>query len=187
MDLAATLAEISILSVEDRIRLVQAIWDSIDAQSEQFELTEAQKQELSRRLEDCKAYTNTVISWEEAKAQALARARVSTSAIVTLREITKENLDSILNLKVALTQENFVASNAVSIAQAHFYPEVAWFRAIYADETPVGFVMLEDDPANSSYFLWRFMIDARFQKCGFGRRALELAIEHVKTRPGAKA
>ncbi|MDJ0634968.1 MAG: GNAT family N-acetyltransferase [Xenococcaceae cyanobacterium MO_188.B29] len=109
------------------------------------------------------------------------------NAVVTLREITKDNLDEILDLQVTKNQENFVASNAVSLAQAHFYPEIAWFRAIYADETPVGFIMLEDDPANSLYHLWRFMIDARFQKCGFGRRALELAIEHVKTRPGAKA
>ncbi len=109
------------------------------------------------------------------------------NAVVTLREITQENLDEILDLQVTKNQENFVASNAVSLAEAHFYPEIAWFRAIYADETPVGFIMLEDDPANSLYHLWRFMIDARFQKCGFGRRALELAIEHVKTRPGAKA
>lgn len=109
------------------------------------------------------------------------------SPVVTLREITKENLDNILDLHVTSDQENFIASNAVSIAQAHFYPEVAWFRAIYADKTPVGFVMLKDDPVNSYYSLWRFMIDARFQKCGIGRRALELVIEHVKTRPGAKA
>ena len=109
------------------------------------------------------------------------------NAVVTLREITQENLYEILELQVTKNQENFVASNAVSLAEAHFYPEIAWFRAIYADETPVGFIMLEDDPANSLYHLWRFMIDARFQKCGFGRRALELAIEHVKTRPGAKA
>ncbi|MGL6338304.1 MAG: GNAT family N-acetyltransferase, partial [Waterburya sp.] len=85
-------------------------------------------------------------------------------------------------------QENFVASNAVSIAQAHFYPEVAWFRAIYADDTPVGFVMLADSSANSSYtyYIWRLMIDSRFQKWGFGRRAVELILQHVKTRPQAK-
>ena len=109
------------------------------------------------------------------------------SAIITLQEITKENLYDILDLRVTKEQENFVASNAVSLAEAHFYPEIAWFRAIYADETPVGFVMLEDDPVNSAYSLWRFMIDARFQKCGFGRQALELAIEYAKKRPGAKA
>ncbi|VEP15580.1 Spermine/spermidine acetyltransferase [Hyella patelloides LEGE 07179] len=111
---------------------------------------------------------------------------VLSSAIVTLQEITKENLDNILDLKVTSEQENFVASNAVSIAQAHFYPEVAWFRAIYVDEVPVGFVMLVDDQVNSSYYLWRFMIDARFQKHGFGQRTLKLVLKYAKTRPGAK-
>lgn len=106
---------------------------------------------------------------------------------IMLRKITKENLDEILNLKVAPEQEKFVADNAVSIAQAHFYPEIAWFRAIYADETPIGFVMLENDRVNLSYSLWRFMIDARFQKQGFGRRAIELVLESVKTRSGVKA
>jgi diamine N-acetyltransferase len=108
---------------------------------------------------------------------------------VTLREVTRENLDNILDLKVTREQENFVASNAVSIAQAHFYPvypDTAWFRAIYADETPVGFVLIVDDSVNSDYSLWRLMIDAQFQRCGFGKRALELTIAHVKTRPGAK-
>ena len=97
--------------------------------------------------------------------------------MVTLREITRENLDDILYLQVTKEQEKFVASNAVSIAQAHFYPEVAWFRAIYADETAVGFVMLEDDPINLSYSLWRLMVDARFQKRGFGRGAIELVFQ----------
>jgi diamine N-acetyltransferase len=111
---------------------------------------------------------------------------MQTNAVVTLQKVTRENLDDILDLKVTSKQENFIASNAVSIAQAHFYPKVTWFRAIYADETPVGFVLLDDDPANSFYAVWRFMIDARFQKCGFGKRALELVIEYIKTRPGAK-
>jgi diamine N-acetyltransferase len=105
---------------------------------------------------------------------------------ITLQEVTKDNLDDILDLKVTSKQENFIAPNAVLIAQAHFCPEVTWFRAIYADQTPVGFVLLDDDPVNSYYALWRFMIDARFQRFGFGKRALELVIEYVKTRPGAK-
>lgn len=107
-------------------------------------------------------------------------------AVITLREITKETLRPILQLEVAEHQLNFVAPNAVSIAQAYFEPEAAWFRAIYADETPVGFVMVDDDPANEEYGLWRFMIDQRYQGLGFGRRALHLVIEHIKTRPGAK-
>jgi diamine N-acetyltransferase len=108
------------------------------------------------------------------------------NSVVTLQEVTRKNLNEILDLKVTSEQENFIASNAVSIAQAHFYAEVTWFRAIYADETPVGFVLLDDDPVESFYKLWRFMIDARFQRFGFGKCALQLVIKYIKTRPGAK-
>jgi diamine N-acetyltransferase len=109
---------------------------------------------------------------------------IDRNATISLREITEETLVSILKLKVAPEQEQFVASNAVSIAQAHFSKH-AWFRAIYADETPVGFVMLHDEPAKPEYYLWRYMIDARYQRLGFGRQALQLIIDHVKTRPNA--
>ena len=104
---------------------------------------------------------------------------------VTLREVTKDTVRSILALKVAPAQERFVAANAVSIAQAYFQREVAWFRAVYAGDAPVGFVLVEDDPEKQSYSLWRFMIDARHQGTGIGRRALEQVIAHVRTRPGA--
>ena len=65
--------------------------------------------------------------------------------IVALREVSWETLDDILALKVTDDQRKFVADNARSIAQAHFCGH-AWFRAIYADETPVGFIMLDDQP-----------------------------------------
>ena len=108
-------------------------------------------------------------------------------AVVTLREITRETVRTITDLKVAPEQSGFVATNAESIAQAYFDRDVAWFRAVYADDVPVGFIMLEDDAANQEYFLWRFMIDARYQGHGYGRRAVELVVEYVKTRPGARA
>jgi diamine N-acetyltransferase len=61
----------------------------------------------------------------------------------------------VLNLSVAEAQEKVVASNAVSIAQAYFARDRAWFRAIYAGDTVVGFLMLEDQPEVEEYFLWR--------------------------------
>jgi diamine N-acetyltransferase len=106
-------------------------------------------------------------------------------AAISLREITKETVRQVVQLRVAPGQERFVASNGMSIAEAHFSPEAAWFRAIYAGDLPVGFVMLEADAVKQQYFLWRFMIDARYQGLGFGRRALDLVIAHVRTRPGA--
>lgn len=108
----------------------------------------------------------------------------SRNAVVSLREVTADTLRSILRLKVSPQQEQFVADNATSIAQAYFEPK-AWFRAIYADETPVGFVMLYDDTEKPEYFLWRYMIDGRYQGLGFGRQALLQVIDIVRGRPGA--
>ncbi len=112
--------------------------------------------------------------------------RLTKDAAISFQEITKETLRPILDLNVAEDQTEFVAPNSVSIAQAHFEPEHAWFRAIYADETPVGFLMLYDNAEKSEYFLWRFMVDTRFQGMGFGKRAIALLVEHVRTRPNAR-
>ncbi len=112
-------------------------------------------------------------------------AQPTNESFVALREVTKENLWSILDLDVTERQHNFVASNAKSIAEAHFEP-LAHFRAIYADETPVGFCMLHMQPDKGEYYLWRFMIDQRYQGMGFGRQALLIIIDFVKTQPNAQ-
>jgi putative addiction module component (TIGR02574 family) len=74
MDLSTTLAEIVALSVDERIRLVEAVWDSITAESGQLALTEAQQQELKRWLVAHTASPEEVVLWEEVKTQTLARA-----------------------------------------------------------------------------------------------------------------
>ena len=109
---------------------------------------------------------------------------VTRDSKVTLREITKETVRPICKLKVAEPQNRFVAPNAVSIAEAYFY-DTAWFRAIYADDTPVGFLMLEIQPDKPEYYLWRMMIADGYQKMGFGYKAMEQVIEYVKTLPNA--
>ena len=68
MDITATLNEIASLSVEDRILLVQAIWDSIAADQAYPELTEAQKRELDARIEDSDMNPDDTLTWEEVKA-----------------------------------------------------------------------------------------------------------------------
>ncbi|WP_409072479.1 GNAT family N-acetyltransferase [Methylibium sp. T29-B] len=44
--------------------------------------------------------------------------------------------------------------------------------------------LLDTDGRRSEISLWRFMIDQRFQKLGYGRRALELVLAHARSRPG---
>lgn len=58
------------LSVEERIALVEEIWDSI---AEDTPLTEAQRLELDRRLEDHEANPADVVPWEVVKASITAR------------------------------------------------------------------------------------------------------------------
>jgi diamine N-acetyltransferase len=105
-------------------------------------------------------------------------------ADVSLREVSAETVRAICALEVRPEQRQYVATNALSIAQAYFQPR-AWFRAIYADDTPVGFVMVDENPKKPEYFLWRLMVDADHQGKGYGRRALDLVVEHVRARPGA--
>ena len=111
--------------------------------------------------------------------------------IVTLREITADTVRAVTRLAVRPDQERFVASNAVSLSQALFSDE-AWFRAIYADDDLVGFVMLadgtlkKDPPAEPNVGLWRLMIDARHQRRGIGREVIRLVLDHVRTRPGVR-
>jgi diamine N-acetyltransferase len=95
---------------------------------------------------------------------------------VELREITAETVRAICKLEVSEGQRGYVAPNAESIAEAHFQPK-SWFRAIYADDEPAGFVLTYEDPEGEGYHLWRFMVDDRHQRHGVGRRAMELLLD----------
>jgi diamine N-acetyltransferase len=106
---------------------------------------------------------------------------------ITLREITAETVRAVIELSVAEHQKRFVATNAVSLAQALFAPE-AWYRAVCRGDEIVGFVMLSDEslldpvPETPQIWLWRFMVDARHQRQGIGRAALRQVIEHVRSK-----
>jgi diamine N-acetyltransferase len=107
---------------------------------------------------------------------------------VSLREITSDTVHAVIKLAVHPDQAGFVASNAVSLAEALFSDE-AWYRAVYADEEIVGFVMLSDEtlktspPAEPNIGLWRLMIDAKHQRRGIGRDVMRLVLEYVRARP----
>jgi putative addiction module component (TIGR02574 family) len=74
LDISATLAEIRSLSIDDRIRLVQAIWDTIAADQALLDLTDDLKQELDRRIADLEANPENVLTWEEIKVERVERA-----------------------------------------------------------------------------------------------------------------
>lgn len=120
--------------------------------------------------------------------------------MLRLEKITGKNVWSILKLRVSEDQESFVAPNDISIIEA--YTAItgngyAFPFGIYEGETPVGFLMIgfdaddcwEDAPsiAKGNYNLWRLMIDKNYQNKGYGKEAVRLALEFIKTFPCGKA
>ena len=61
------------LGVEERLDLIEEIWDSLDAVSDAVPLTDAQRAELERRFKDDEADPDDVASWEAVKAATLSR------------------------------------------------------------------------------------------------------------------
>ena len=105
--------------------------------------------------------------------------------MVTLKEITSDNYEECLELQVNDDQKKFVATNTESLADAWVYYKVARPFAIYNDNTMVGFVMIDIDPnlkgSHDLCYLWRFMIDKRYQGLGYGKAAMKEVIDYVKT------
>ncbi len=99
--------------------------------------------------------------------------------MVYLREITKENLDAVLELKTTKEQEVYVSTVARSLAQAWVFRDTAYPFAIYDDDVLVGFVMMGFYEAKQQYTLWKLLIDERYQHRGYGRQAVELAKRYL--------
>lgn len=99
--------------------------------------------------------------------------------MIELREITKDNFEAVLNLKVSKNQEDFVSSTVYSLAQAWVYKDTAFPFAIYVNEIPVGFIMLGYYECKNQYTLWKFLIDKQYQNKGYGKKALQLAVKYL--------
>ena len=120
--------------------------------------------------------------------------------MLKLEKINGKNVWEILKLHVSEEQKSFVAGNDISIIEA--YTTItgngyAFPFGIYEEDTPIGFLMIgfdtddywEDAPAiaKGNYNLWRLMIDKDYQKKGYGREAVRLALEYIKTFPCGEA
>jgi diamine N-acetyltransferase len=104
---------------------------------------------------------------------------------VRLAEVTADNWEAVAELELRDDQEESVASNVYSLAESKFDPS-ARPRAIYAGKKIVGFLMYdltEDDGPPHEASIYRFMIDKMHQGSGYGRAALEQAIEEIKRVP----
>lgn len=101
--------------------------------------------------------------------------------MVNFRNITEENFDAVINMKRP-EGENLVAPNAVSLAQAWLYrdDEDVFPFAIYDDDIPVGFMLLEEEMEEKQLDLWRVMLSPEYEGKGLGTAAVKLLIQYAK-------
>jgi diamine N-acetyltransferase len=110
------------------------------------------------------------------------------AVIVTLRAISNDNREAVLALRVAAEQERFVGSVRGALDDAAEYPHAnPWYRAVYASDEPVGFVMVSWNVQPrlpdiiGPWFLWKMIIDWRYQRRGYGAEAVRQVAELIRT------
>ena len=64
-----SIADILVLPVQERIRLVELIWDSVAAVPEAVEISPALKAEIDARLAEFEANPETGYSWDQVKSR----------------------------------------------------------------------------------------------------------------------
>jgi len=115
--------------------------------------------------------------------------------MIELRKINDDNMDECIKLEVRDDQDDFVACNMYSLADAYVSISNgahATPYAIYANDEMVGFIMYDyreypndDTFGETCYHIWRFMIDKKHQGKGYGKQATDKIIAEIKTMPYA--
>jgi diamine N-acetyltransferase len=108
------------------------------------------------------------------------------TAQIRLVEVTDDNRDAVIAVRVHPAQEQFVASVETSFRHAKENPEAEpWFRAVYDGDEPVGFVMLSWNLVprpglRGPYFLWRLLVGADHQGRGYGTAILNEVVRLLR-------
>jgi diamine N-acetyltransferase len=106
--------------------------------------------------------------------------------MIELRRATADDRAALEALSVAPEQEQFVGTVAGAYLEAAEEPDGRAIQfGLYDGGTLVGFVMLSDEVGNPSYvarFLWKLLIDRRYQRRGYGTAALGLVADYFRER-----
>ncbi|MEI4603028.1 GNAT family N-acetyltransferase [Bacillus cereus] len=98
---------------------------------------------------------------------------------IYLKPIDKSNWKEAIRLSVKEEQQTFIASNLYSIAEVQFLDHF-YSKGIYLDGKMIGFTMFGIDPDDNNYWIYRLMIDEKFQGKGIGKQAIYLVIDEIR-------
>lgn len=112
--------------------------------------------------------------------------------LIQLREITSEDHDAVVAVRVAEPQLRYVGTVEDALLEAEEAPEGSpWYRAVYEGDRPVGFVMLSWDVVPNPphiigpWFLWKLIVDAKHQRRGIGTEVVRLVADLIRREGGA--
>jgi diamine N-acetyltransferase len=105
---------------------------------------------------------------------------------VVLKTLGETEREAVVALHVADEQSDFVATNAESLEEADENPACVPL-GIFVNDQPVGFAMYTLDADDGNWWIYRLMIDERFQKRGCGRAGLRAVVERMAAIPGCDA
>jgi len=112
---------------------------------------------------------------------------------IELREVDDAVREELIrSVVIPDDQLRFVSTVEGSLAEAAEAPEARpWYRGVYDDGKPVGFVMIawDVDPTEGligPWFLWKLAIDRDHQRRGYGQKVVDAIVEIVRTNGGAE-
>jgi diamine N-acetyltransferase len=99
--------------------------------------------------------------------------------MIVLMPITVQNWEAAAALELEPHQESWIRSNVWSIAESLYHPELKPF-GIYRGGTMVGFLMYGSAWQDGRVWIFRLMIDRKYQGQGLGKEALERVIRRMR-------
>jgi diamine N-acetyltransferase len=102
---------------------------------------------------------------------------------ILLKEVTSENWEECIDLKVSEEQKDFVSPNYYSLLQGKFEKE-CYPLCIYDGEAMVGFLMYDIDPDTNRLEMSRLMMDKNNQGKGYGKAAISKLFDLVREKYG---
>ncbi|HFI0270171.1 TPA: GNAT family N-acetyltransferase [Streptococcus suis] len=102
--------------------------------------------------------------------------------MIRLELVNKDNFDQVLDLEVAPKDQRRVASVEYSLAQAWLYrdSDVLFPYAVKSGQLTVGFLLLSYQPMENSYYIWRLLIDQKYQNQGFGKEVIRQVLQRAR-------
>ncbi|TAA14490.1 GNAT family N-acetyltransferase [Streptococcus parasuis] len=102
--------------------------------------------------------------------------------MIRLELVNKDNFDQVLDLEVAPKDQRRVASVEYSLAQAWLYrdSEDLFPYAVKSGQLTVGFLLLSYQPMENSYYIWRLLIDQKYQNQSFGKKVIRQVLQRAR-------